>query len=289
MSADRSLLAARVLTMPGATARQKGMGDVLGRARGLRGVGWSFFEAVSHEAAGLAYDEAEARAAKGRTLSPAELSCFASHIALQREWLASDGSDVLLVVEDDVVLDPWFDFEGAARMARDAGLDYLRLYARTAMPHRPLAYVARTQVVRFTWSPGGTQAFMVTRAGARRVVDAVAAQSGIVRPIDDLIDRTWEVGNAVYALFPSPALELNMPTTIHGPDQVRLRHGRQAALDAAPPGLAARAAARARALRERVARRLDKARLRRADDEVAARVRAFMEAPGFNHFQAADG
>lgn len=287
MTPEKTTLAVRVLTLATAQDRQEQMRKTIEGAWGLRGVPWRFHHAVPFDGSTLAYDDAAAYAA-GRTLSAAELSCFVSHLGIISSWLEEGVSDVLLVLEDDVHLDPWFDFQAAARLAQSAGLDYLRLYSRVWMPARQIVYHGRVQVVRFTWSPSGTQAFLLTRQGAKRIVDAVAAQGRIVRPVDDLIDRYWEVGNPVYGLFPSPVIEHNMSTTIHNSEAVRARRQRQAEIEKArrSVGLSGTLRSRSAALLDRFARRKHEKALRRTDPEVAARVLSVLTAPGFRYFKA---
>ena len=288
MALEKETLAVRVLTLANASDRQNHMRDMIGHARGLRGVQWQFHHAIPFEASALGYDDAAAHAA-GRTLSAAELSCFVSHLDIISTWLDEGASDVLLVLEDDICLDPWFDFREAAAFASSAGLDYLRLYSRVWMPARQIVYRGRIQLVRFTWSPGGTQAFMLTRQGAKRIVDAVAAHGLVLRPVDDLIDRYWEVGNPVYGLFPSPVIEHNISTTIHGSKEVQARRERQAEMEKAArsSGLSWKLRSRSAALLDRLALRKVERAMRHADSEVAARVTAVLTAPKFGHFKAA--
>lgn len=287
MTFRKATLAVRVLTLAGATDRQRQMRLGIEGACGLKGVQWRFHHAVPFEGSDLSYDDAAAHAA-GRTLSAAELSCFVSHLGIISDWLDEDPSDVLLVLEDDVYLDPWFDFGATAALAHSAGLDYLRLYSRVWMPARQIVYRGRVQIVRFTWSPGGTQAFMLTRQGARRIVDAVAAKGRIIRPVDDLIDRYWEIGNPVYGMFPSPVIEHNMSTTIHGSKEVRARQERQAEMDKAALsiGLREKLWIRSTALLDRLSRRKVEKAMARTDGEVAARVLEVLARPGFGHFKA---
>ncbi len=277
----------RVLTLPSATARQDRMRGAVAAAAGLAGTPWRFIHGIPPEQAGLRYDDAAAFRARGRTLSPAEVSCFAGHYALVRDWSAAPGSDYLLVLEDDVYLDPWFDFGEAARLMHVAGMDYLRLYGRAVVPACLLVYWKRFQVMRFPWSPGGAQAYLLSRAGARRLLAAVEATRLVVRPFDDLLDRAWETGNAVYALHPWPVLEHNVATTIHDPGVVRARQERQRRLVAEQGrGRLHGAARRVEALRERLARRAAERRLRAADAAVAARAKGFLDAAGFASFRA---
>lgn len=128
---------------------------------------------------------------------------------------------------------------------------------------------------------------MLTRQGARRIIDAVTAAGRIVRPVDDLIDRYWEVKNPVYALFPSPVLEHCMPTMIHVGEQVKVRREKQVELDrmTQAAGLSRRLQFKAGALADRLARRKIEKEMRHKETAVAARLKSHMEKPGFNNFR----
>lgn len=273
----------RVLTTATATARQRGMAAAIGAARGLEGVPWRFFHAVPFEDAGLRYDDAAALEARGRTLSAPELSCFASHYAIVRDWLAAGSSDYVLIAEDDIVIDPSFDFREAAGLMAATGMNYLRLYGRAVVPARLLVYWGRFQVLRFAWTPGGLQAFILSREGARRVVASVKAAGTVVRPIDDHLDRSWETGMPVYALHPWPVMEQNLATTIHGQAHVQARREAQERV-AASRGRLGRLGRRAAQLRERLARKAGERRLLREDAAMAQRVTAFFQGPDFRRF-----
>ncbi|MGC4025757.1 MAG: glycosyltransferase family 25 protein [Mesorhizobium sp.] len=230
---DMLKLQIRVLTTQVATSRQESMREMISASPGLKDLPWSFFFAVPHEETGLQYDAATAFKTRGRTLSPAELSCFASHFAIARDFLTHGSDDYLLVFEDDLFIDPWFDVMQAAQMMNAASIDYLRLYGRALVPAHMLLYWARFQIVRFPWSPGGAQSYCLSREGAARLVSHIDRTGLISRPIDDEMDRSWQTGNAVYGLHPWPVLEKNIVTTIHSADQMATRRADQKALESA--------------------------------------------------------
>lgn len=280
MGSAKPSVVIRVLTLERATDRQDRMRQVIECCAGLSGVPWRFSMAIPHDQAGLTYDDAEAYAARGRTLSPAELSCFASHIQILRDWLRESPSDVLMVLEDDLYLDPWFNFKIAPWVMVESNIDFLRFYVRAHAPAKPIAYVGRTQVVRYTWTPGGAQAYMLTRRGAQRIVDAVDKTKRIYLPVDDFYDRPWEVGNGLYALFPSAVLELVVPTTIHSTEQLQQRRVRQAALEQAlPKGWSSKLAGKRRALVERLARRRCEQAMSRTDEQVRQKLNVLLASP----------
>ncbi|MGL4234569.1 glycosyltransferase family 25 protein [Tabrizicola sp.] len=277
----------RVLTMANATERHARMRATIAAAPSVAALPWDFFHAVQHDEIGLAYDDPTAVLHRGRTLSAPELSCYASHVAIWRAFLASDSADYLLVCEDDVYIDPSFDMATAARLMATTGIDYLRLYGRAIVPARLLLYWTRFQLLRFPWSPGGTQCYMLSRTGAQRLVDHVAALPGILRPIDNEMDRSFATRLPVYALHPWPVLEHNAATTIHADHQVRERQEIQRALERArPQTLVFRVGSRLDRLSERLARRRQDRALAKQDAEIAQRALALFASPGFKRFQA---
>ncbi|MDP3492290.1 MAG: glycosyltransferase family 25 protein [Hyphomonadaceae bacterium] len=269
----------QVLTTPNATERHNIVRATVAASGGLRGVDWNFFHSISHEAAGLGYDDGEAYKARGRTLSKAELSCYAGHYQIARNFIEAGTADYLLVCEDDVYIDPWFDMRAAAQLMQAAKIDYLRLYARAFTPAKLILYWARYQIIRFNWTPGGTQAYLLSRKGAKRLVDHLNNEVLIRRPIDDEMDRFWRTGNAVYALHPWPVLEYNASSTVHGADQIAARLAAQKQLIAQLPreGLLQKLKNRVASLREKLARARAERSLRQTDTEVAAAASAFLE------------
>lgn len=220
---------------------------------------WRFFDARTRPPS-LPYDADRALIEKGRPLSPAELGCFASHYELLREFAEGGGPEYLLVLEDDVHVDPNFWFESLPELMRRGGIELLRLYARFLFRSRHVARISdRHSVVRFTRPVFGTQAYVVSREGARRLTTPIRQ---VVRPCDDEFDRFWKNGVPLYALFPFLVLELEGESTIHGrgPREFRL----------SPRQLALRRIVR-RAAKWR--RFLADKRLKARDRAVAARLR----------------
>jgi GR25 family glycosyltransferase involved in LPS biosynthesis len=166
-------------------------------------VPWSFFDACTGPGA-RPYDPERSIRRRGRHLTPSEVGCAASHLAVIEAAGRNLDYDWTLVLEDDVVLDPKFDFRGAARMCDDLGLDYLRLYARLLAPLHTLAWIDQRQLIRFRRSPMGSQAYLISRKGAAL---AAARTPRIEHPVDWEMDRFWHNGLANYALYPFPVIE----------------------------------------------------------------------------------
>src|SRR5215469_3517185 len=72
---------------------------------------WSFFDGLSGDASfGLDYREAMASKYYGRPLSFNEIGCFKSHYTVMHDFGHDGSADWLLVFEDDLIVDPRFDF-----------------------------------------------------------------------------------------------------------------------------------------------------------------------------------
>lgn len=172
---------------------------------------WSFFDACTGAPTDLPYDPARALARHGRRLTPGELGCFASHWALWEELIASEACDVMLVLEDDLIINPvFFDaMESVVEAAKDYG--YLRLYAKVPAGIRVEASFLDRHVARFSGRAYGTQAYFITKDTARRWRNSIRE---IVRPIDDEMDRYWAHGIPARAVFPFPVMEVAYGSTI---------------------------------------------------------------------------
>jgi glycosyl transferase family 25 len=213
----------RILTMRNAADRQSTVQRTIASSHSLSRRNHAFFFAASPDDVELEYDDYKAYVNSRRTLSPAERSCYASHYGICLDFLNNTDAEFLFVMEDDVYIDPYFNFEDAVEMMSDADMDYLRLFCRAHAPAHTIVYEGKYQIVRYNWSPGGTQAYLLSRRGARNLADHIRAEKIISRPIDIEMDRSWATKNAVFAIFPQPALEFNFPTTIHSKEQIEKR------------------------------------------------------------------
>ena len=178
------------------------------------GLAWSIRDASTEPPPDLPYHSRSAMIDTGRNLGASELGCFASHYLALRDFVRSSKSTHLMVIEDDVLLDPGFAFDGLPGLMSSAGIEYLRLYSRFLPRHRILAGLGSRLLVRFETPAYGTQAYVVSRHGAGRLIGFI---NRISRPIDDEFDRFWRHGLPGYALFPYPVLELESPTTVPKP------------------------------------------------------------------------
>jgi glycosyl transferase family 25 len=178
-------------------------------------VDWSFFDVVPAADLPVAYSDEASFRSYGSVLSSAEVSCAASHLAMMQRLLDSDRSHVV-ILEDDVFLDPNCRLASIVEFAAIAGIEYLKLYARYFVPSRHLMTLGRFSLYRPSWPALGTQAYILSRAGAERLYAHLQA-TGLRHPIDASMDRYWDNGLPAVVFYPFPAMELLVPTTIHTP------------------------------------------------------------------------
>jgi GR25 family glycosyltransferase involved in LPS biosynthesis len=129
----------------------------------------------------------------------------------------------MVVLEDDVLLDERFDFGALPTLMSQLDIHYLKLYSRFLTRFRYLGRIGQRGLYRFVVPPYGSQAYVISKVGARRLVSAAKR---IERPIDDEMDRYWVNGLPTYVLFPFPVLESELGSTIaKGSAQLTLLQG----------------------------------------------------------------
>jgi glycosyl transferase family 25 len=131
-------------------------------------------------------------------LTPGELGCYYSHLAL---WEAVElrGLPGALVLEDDTLLDPALP-DVVAEVARLPQLDMVRLSSLNPVRGIPVFRLAEgRRLLLPTKNPSGTQAYWVSAMGARRLRHLLATPS---LPIDDELDAYWRYGVCIPVLTP---------------------------------------------------------------------------------------
>jgi glycosyl transferase, family 25 len=198
-----------IISMPEAGARRSRFQE---RAQGAQ-VPWSFFPARAALHPALSYDEQEAIVAKGRPLRKGELGCYSSHYAAW-ENLQSDEADQYVVLEDDVIVD-WVFVEKLVEIDfTELGIHYLRLYYKNPTRHALLKenFIERARsIVELSGQAFGTQGYLITKAGARILLDHCRE---VRRPVDDEMDRSWAHGLPNLAIFPFPIIEESAQSSI---------------------------------------------------------------------------
>jgi glycosyl transferase family 25 len=189
------------------------------------GLRWSYFDAhTSLKHPGLRYDLAEIKRQFGRTLSPPEIAVCSSHVAILRDFLAREAAEYVLVLEDDVIFDTDFPLDAFATFCAENGMDYVRLFGKHYATAVRLGFFFDRSIVRYTTSPAGAQAYLMSRAGARKFLDSYPS---ITATVDLAMDAFWTTGLPIYSIFPYPIIERYSPTSIPMPPYVKELNGRE--------------------------------------------------------------
>jgi glycosyl transferase, family 25 len=208
-----------VMSIPTATARRRNI-EAMFEGTGLR---WSYFDAhTSLRYAGLRYDLAEIKQHFGRTLSPPEIAVCSSHVAILSEFLARGTADYILVLEDDVIFDTDFPLDAFAGFCAENGMDYVRLFGKHYATAIRLGFFFDRSMVRYTTSPAGAQAYLMSKTGARKFLDSYPS---ITATVDLAMDAFWTTGLPIYSIFPYPIIERYSPTSIPMPAYLRELNG----------------------------------------------------------------
>ena len=205
----QSRTAIKVISLAAAPERRHAFAECAQSA----GCHWEFFDAHTMPVPGLTYDERRVTGAYGRKLHPGELGCYSSHFELWR-WLLQSDFQQLIVLEDDVVVD-WEFIRNFCDMGMEGrGIEYLRLFAKMPAPWRFIAspyFDQYRHLIRFTGYALGTQAYVISKRGAERLI---RHGSDIEAPVDVYMDRTWDHGLLNLALYPFPVYERYQPSSI---------------------------------------------------------------------------
>ncbi|MBB94176.1 MAG: glycosyl transferase [Rhodobacteraceae bacterium] len=223
---------------------------------------WSFFEAHTSLAnPRLRYDPSTIRKTYGRDLSGPQLALWSSHYSVIAEFAETSPCDYLLVFEDDVNFDTAFPLPDLVSFCRDEDIHYMRLYGMYYPKGAQLSFFYDRSIIRYDSSPSGTQAYLLSKEGARRVAETCRQ---VDTAWDLALDRFWKTGLPLYSIYPFPALERYSPTSVPMLDVMPLALGDRLGF-----------------LRTRIGNRLGKMaanrRLRRRDRQMRARGQDFRQ------------
>lgn len=251
----------RVVSFADAKERRQRFTEMM---KPFAGIDWAFHDVAPAEKLPVPYNERTAFQTGGSILSSAERSCAASHLTMMCEFL--DGpADYLIAVEDDVLFDPTIRFSAHVNFMHRCELDFYKLYARFFVPSHYLGNVGRLVFYRARWSTLGTQCYVLSRAGARILLENAAANGGLTRPIDDTNDAFWLTGLPIVFPYPFPLMEIAYPSSIHSArPQIAERNAELAQELQAP--------SRLDKLRRSFRRRMSDRALRGFDKEMANRI-----------------
>lgn len=202
-------LAIRIISLTDSHARRQAV------AENLEGSvwAWAFLDALRPDDPSPATPDPQGqRRLFGRRLTGGEEAVFKSHLHALAAFDDDPALDWLLVMEDDVWIDPDFPYDDLAAFLEDRGIGYLRLFGREWKRALPRFRFGERQVLYLTSDPYGTQGYLIARGAAARLRDRL---THIRRPIDDEFGRFWENGLDNHMLFPFPMVERNMPSTLN--------------------------------------------------------------------------
>ena len=146
----------------------------------------------------------------GQLASPlrvGEIGCYASHLRIWQDIVASKYPPVVLVCEDDILLplDLCAVIEGILRAA-PTGWDIVRLAYRNTRAFRTIAPVDRCyDVVRFSRQPMRSGAYLISQAGAGKLLRPGLRD----HPIDLDLARPWAFDLEALGVFPPPIKQLS--------------------------------------------------------------------------------
>ena len=135
------------------------------------------------------------------SLSPGEIGCYASHLAIMQRVGCSEPASPTLVLEDDVGLPDNLAVSLSALVAAlPAQWDIVRLSYPTKLLTRPIAELGEgRQLVRYTRVPTTTGAYLINAQGARKFL----IERSRYAPIDHDLRDVWAWDLDTYGVSPS--------------------------------------------------------------------------------------
>jgi glycosyl transferase, family 25 len=179
------------------------------------GLNWTYFDAhTSLKHPGLRYDLGEVKRLFGRTLSGPEIAVCSSHVAVLSDFLERGAMEYILVLEDDVIFDTDFPLEKFGSFCSEHNIDYVRLFGKHYANAVRLGFFFDRSILRYTTSPAGAQAYLMSKAGARKFLESYRS---IDATVDLAMDQFWITQLPIYSIFPYPVIERYSPTSIPVP------------------------------------------------------------------------
>jgi GR25 family glycosyltransferase involved in LPS biosynthesis len=196
-----------VISLPQATRRRRGIEAVFRDS----GLAWNFFDAhTSLQQPGLRYEADNIQKLFGRTLSRSEIAICSSHVAVLQDFVDRGTTEHILVLEDDVIFDVDFPLDHFASFCADNGMHYIRLFGKHYAHAVKLGFYFDRSIVRFTTTPAGAQAYLMSREGARRFLQTFQT---IDAALDLAMDKFWITQLPIFAICPYPVIERYSPSS----------------------------------------------------------------------------
>jgi glycosyl transferase, family 25 len=144
--------------------------------------------------------------ASGRIVSPlrpAEIGCYASHLGVWRRIVDED-LPAAVVCEDDADLPGNFEAIVRETISRlPTGWDMVKLSAKPYHAVRPLLPLGShpASIVRYSRVPGGTTCYLISRAGALKMLQPLAPRMWAA---DQDTLWPWKFGMNIFGVYPRP-------------------------------------------------------------------------------------
>ena len=153
-------------------------------------------------------------------LKKTEIGCYISHLKAC-EKIVRDNLDYAIILEDDIILEPYFEIIPDVINSIDKKWNYIKLI----FSGRKKKIIERTPVdvgifydfpyefelVKWKKPPFGTQAYAISKEGA---VEFLKKRSVFYRPIDVNLQFTWETNLDVMGLIPQLGRHYNVESEI---------------------------------------------------------------------------
>lgn len=173
------------------------------------------------------YDPERARRNYFVPMHEGEIACFLSHRRAWKTFLEESDAPFCLVLEDDVELaDGFRDAIEAIAKLPVGDWDIIKIYSRNRRFGRTVRTLTpQHRLVRFMVQPLGTVGALISRDGARRLLDGTLP---ITRPIDVQLQHWWELGASVLTVDPPLVREISdrLDGSELGVARTRAREGR---------------------------------------------------------------
>lgn len=149
-----------------------------------------------------------------RPLSNTELACYLSHLRAVKQAY-QQGAEFLCVLEDDVVIEPFFASSVVA--LADQSLDCVRLMALKIRRRKIVQTLANgITLTRPERGTLGTQAYLLNRSGMAKLL---AHATNIYEAIDHVFDHFYLFDLHTYGVEPHLVYELDNGTSVRKPNQ----------------------------------------------------------------------
>lgn len=195
-----------VISLKGAQERRAFMSEQLDTL----GLPFRFYDAVDGRGwdvpAHLSYDKAKRRAFFGKDLSGGEMGCLLSHRAIYEKMLR-EGTPEVLVLEDDAILHADLPKVLGALERMGEPYDLIRFLGSDKVAKLEQKIVApitgQYTLNRLCTTPGGAHAYIITQAGAQKLLKHMQRN---FLPVDTLMGHVWMTGIKGYIVQPGLAV-----------------------------------------------------------------------------------